>query len=62
MHILVGTAYFNAVGDGYIVGEFNEISWQKWATRAIIDLVSVTLERGWLGLMMDPLDFVQRRS
>ena len=28
-HTLVGTAYFNAFSDGYIVGEFNEIPWQE---------------------------------
>ena len=25
----MGIAYFNALSDGYIVGEFNEIPWQK---------------------------------
>ena len=33
---------------------------RKWATRAIMDLA--TLERGWLGLMTGPSDFVQCRS
>ena len=59
-HTLVGTAYFNAFSDGYIVGEFGEIPWQEIGTGAIMDMA--TLERGWFAFIAGPSDFAQCRS